>query len=412
MPSWIFEVVDHVTDAMKRMASSSENLTSKVDKSSKALDVFAKLEIGKMAYEGAKKLEEWTSEFVKFSIEVNAAKSAAMRFLGFSEGSKSLAEGEYEALVKWAKQSGQSVDAVISQQEQLAGVRRQFGEEWVHKTQEAAADVETIHKGASAAVVEAVSKISDRAKVSARSFDMLNQTGVITSREVGLAMAKELGIKGPDAATKGLERIEKMADGRAKAISLILGTIYDKVDKGAGLSAAAQEKSLHSVGDAINDIKISWEALFTDQNMQPFADSLRTIGQMLSDDSETGYELKTAIHGLGQAFDAIVGDTGTVQTGIELLTDAIEAGTAVVDLASLAWYGWGEITALATGNLDRFEAAAKKVDLVMKGMDERAFKREHPQEAKAQAANDKVWNAMVEAKDTERPEGRAVPKSG
>ena len=253
-----FKATDNYTITIKNMGKSTDEFTEKVHKSHSALETFAKLEIGKLAMEGAEKIYEWAKSFVEFAVEVNEARNAQLRFLETTEGSKGLAEEEREKQVAWAKQTGQSIDDVITQRKKLEGFERQYGSEAVHRAQEVAADVKASRgdEGANA-LIESLAKITDKAKLSARSFDGLKAAG-ITAREVGDTFAKELGIKGPHAAEQGLKKLFDMSDGRAKAESLILQTLSDKYSGVAGSGTAALEKSAGSVTDAWNEVKISF----------------------------------------------------------------------------------------------------------------------------------------------------------
>jgi hypothetical protein len=284
-----------MSEPMKRMGNSAHELTEQVNKSSGALDAFAKLEIGKMAVEGAEKIYDWGKSFVEFVVDVNEAYEATKRFADFNEGSKEAGDAKVEQLTEWSKQTGISIKDVRRQYQDLANFQERWGEGWARVAQEAAGDVRALSgAGKDDVLLHYLERLSERAKISKRAFFELDEMKIkgLSSKSVSDLLAKQLNIVGPDIQDQVIKRLNSMKDGAKLAASTVVETINQSVDKGAGIGTEALEVGASTMEGAINRVKVTWDQLFEGIDLKPITSAVNDFAKAIDPATASGKEIQ------------------------------------------------------------------------------------------------------------------------
>ena len=299
MPTWVFDVTDQLTGTMHKMSVATETLTEKVGESSKALDLFAKLEIGKLAYEAPKKIFEWGKSFIEVSLGANEAEDSAKRLLAVLYGDKGMGDARNEELKRWSRQTKFTVEEVIGYQDQLFSFQKNRGEGATDAVLRAAADLATLGpggKGKADALISTFAMMDGRAQVSGRSLMNLMTLGIVTQKSLGESIAKELGIKGPNAAKEGLKSLENGTFKTGRAMSLILATVNKDINGVKGSASASIDQALESPLVVIKNIKGLWEEMFADQDTSGISSALNNVAKAMDPASASGKQMKELFH--------------------------------------------------------------------------------------------------------------------
>ena len=321
MPEWVFSLDDKMSASLRKIGDAHENLEHKAAHSHSVLEKFAELEIAEKAIEGAKKIYEWGEAFVDFVVEVHDAEAASKRLLDVIAGGKGEGTERFEELKEWAKQTKFTVAEVIGYQDKLFSFTKREGKEAANLVLLAASDLSTLGPGGKAkadALVQTFASMGNRAKVTGRALIGLSETGVISQRALGEAIAQELGIKGPKAAEQGLKQLETGVYDRTKAMNLALKAVNKDVDFGKGLGTASLEQAAGSVTVQIKNVKQAWEELFEDQDVTPLSDAIGKVAHALDKTTPTGQALG------------------------RLISEAFADVTKVIDFAGSHMDGWIE----------------------------------------------------------------------
>jgi len=358
MPEWIYSVSDQLTEPTKKMGKATDELSEKVHKSSSALELFASIEVAKAAYEGTVKVYEWAKSFTEFVIEVHDAEAASKRLLDVMAGGKGEGTERFEELQKWSRQTKFTVGEIITYQDKLFQFTKREGKLATDQVLLAASDLATLGpggKGKADALIQSFATMDARAKVTGRALVGLAETGVISQRSLGEAMAQELALKGPKAAEQALDRLEKGTYDRTKAMNLALKAVNKDVDFDKGLGTASMDQAVGSVSVSLKNLKESWDELFEGQDITPLSDALNKLSKAFDPSTESGKHLRAVVEeGFTAITRAVDLAASRMDHWISLAEKAVHVAEALLKIPkfifNVGYAAGGAVTSLATGD--------------------------------------------------------------
>lgn len=378
MANWEFNVLDKMTDPLKKMGSSLGDLESIISATSKELEKLEraaqldslksaspiKQQIGymKMYRDDLEKMrshQESTAEkvgffkrlfskegyfateqiknvygfgaaifelgkkFVEFGVEASDFKEDSIETLSVMLDSKEAAEKEFEMIGRMAKNSSMTKSEVMSQYTELFSFTQKFGSEATQNVVAAGADVgRLLNKGAQQAFLGVMKNIEAMGGLSERMVKQLKEVGVATPDKLYEALATRL-----HTTSKGAQALLKAGKiSQEQSIDTLLDLVQKNVNKGEALGTYSVKMSAEDAGDAIKNLGDAWKDLFSDVDTAPIAAGINSLIKAMDPASESGKKMRDL---LGRAFE----DIGKAASyAADHMDSWVKSGTSVLNI--------------------------------------------------------------------------------
>jgi hypothetical protein len=354
MANWEFNVLDKMTDPLKKMGSSLGDLESTISATSKELEKleraaqldslksaspikqqigymkmyrddlekmrshqestaekggFFKRLFGEEGFFAAEQIErvyrygeaifELGKKFVEFGVEASDFKEDSIETLSVMLGTTEAAEKEFEMIGRMAKNSSMTKSEVMSQYTELFSFTQKFGSEATQNVVAAGADVgRLLNKGAQQAFLGVMKNIEAMGGLSERMVKQLKEVGVATPDKLYEALATRL-----HTTSKGAQALLKAGKiSQEQSIDTLLDLVQKNVNKGEALGTYSVKMSAEDAGDAVKNLGDAWKDLFSDVDTAPIAAGINSLIAAMDPASESGKKMRDL---LGHAFEDI-----------------------------------------------------------------------------------------------------------
>lgn len=359
MANWEFNVLDKMTDPLKKMGSSLGDLESTISATSKELEKleraaqleslkgasplkqqigymkmyrddlekmrshqenttkeggFFKRLFGEEGFFAAEQIErvyrygeaifELGKKFVELGIEASDFKEDSVETLSVMLGTTEAAEKEFEMIGRMAKNSSMTKAEVMGQYTDLFSFTQKFGSEATQNVVAAGADVgRLLNKGAQQAFLGVMKNIEAMGGLSERMVKQLKEVGVATPEKLYEALATRL-----NTTSKGAQALLKAGKiSQEQSIDTLLDLVQKNVNKGEALGTYSVKMSAEDAGDAIKNLKDGFTELFEDVDTAPIAGAIKSLTATMDPASESGKKMRallvTAFEDIGKGAD-------------------------------------------------------------------------------------------------------------
>lgn len=354
MANWEFNVLDKMTDPLKKMGSSLGDLESTISATSKELEKleraaqleslksaspikqqigymkiyrddlekmrshhegaaekggFFKRMFGEEGFFAAEQIERVTrygeavfelgKRFIEAGIAASDFKEDSESTLSVMLGSTEAAEKEFELIGVMAKNTSMTKAEIMGEYTELFSFTQKFGSEATQNVIAAGADIEKLlGKNAQSAFLGVFKNIEAMGGLSEKMVKQLKDVGIATPEKLYESLATTL-----KTTSKGAQALLKAGGvSQAQSIDALLDLVQKNVNKGDKLGSYSVKMAATDAGDAIKNLRDAWKDLFDGVDTAPIAAGINSLIAAMDPASESGKKMRDL---LGRAFEDI-----------------------------------------------------------------------------------------------------------